>query len=131
MASVFAIIRNADAKLLFVQRTASSSRPLQWTLPGGKRKSREDPEQAVVREVREETGLDVSVARQLADFGDQSYWLCELVSSSVVTLRERECSAFAWCDSSELRNLGFIMDFSRVVVVLREMGISLGSTERQ
>ena len=36
-----------------------------WTLPGGGVESNETPEQAVVREIKEETGLDVKVKRPL------------------------------------------------------------------
>ena len=39
--------------------------PALWELPGGGMHPRETPEQTVVREVREETGLRISIYRQL------------------------------------------------------------------
>ena len=97
MASAVALIQNCDSQILFVQRSATSSRPLQWCLPGGKIKFGEDAASAVTREVVEETGLEIQPIRQLADFGDQCYWLCELITEGVVYLSKRECRSFG-CD---------------------------------
>ena len=47
-----------DGSLLMVQRDTEPARGL-WTLPGGRVEAGEFLSQAVAREVREETGLDV------------------------------------------------------------------------
>lgn len=125
MTSVFAVIQDVDKNILFLQRAAGTSRPLQWTLPGGKRKINEDSVSAVVREVLEETALSVHVVQPLADFGDQSYWLCELLSSVTIILRDRESCAFAWCHPSNILELGFIMDLKRLQQVLKVLDIEL------
>jgi acetyl-CoA carboxylase carboxyl transferase subunit beta len=56
--------RAADGAVLLVRR---ANPPLagRWTLPGGKVEPGETPAEAIVREVREETGLDVTVLRHL------------------------------------------------------------------
>ncbi len=56
--------RATDGAVLLVRR---ANPPLagRWTLPGGKVEPGETPAEAIVREVREETGLDVSVVRFL------------------------------------------------------------------
>jgi 8-oxo-dGTP pyrophosphatase MutT (NUDIX family) len=52
------IVHDAAGRLLMIQRAHDPHRGL-WSLPGGRIEADEFPEQAVVREVREETGLDV------------------------------------------------------------------------
>ncbi len=56
---VGAVIRDDAGRLLVILRGHDPGRGL-WSIPGGRIESGETPEQAVVREVREETGLDVS-----------------------------------------------------------------------
>ena len=51
-------MHDAAGRLLLVRRGHDPHRG-SWSLPGGRIETGESPEQAVVREVREETGLDV------------------------------------------------------------------------
>ncbi len=53
---------DGTGRLLLIQRRHAPAQG-QWTLPGGRVEPGESAEQAVVREVREETGLEVRVAR--------------------------------------------------------------------
>ena len=55
---VGAVVHDRAGRLLLVQRGHDPHRG-RWSLPGGRIEAGETPEQAVVREVREETGLDV------------------------------------------------------------------------
>ena len=55
---VGAVVHDAEGRLLLIQRGHDPHRGL-WSLPGGRIEPAESPEQAVVREVSEETGLDV------------------------------------------------------------------------
>jgi 8-oxo-dGTP diphosphatase len=52
------VLRAEDGAVLLVRRARAPGIG-SWTLPGGKVEPGETPEQAIVREVREETGLDV------------------------------------------------------------------------
>ena len=56
---VGAVIRDDAGRLLMILRGHEPGQGL-WSIPGGRIEPGETPEQAVVREVREETGLDVS-----------------------------------------------------------------------
>ena len=58
-----AILRNDRILMVFHQSAARSY----WTLPGGSVEPGETPEQAVVREVKEETGLDARAPSFLFD----------------------------------------------------------------
>lgn len=57
--SVCALIFNEEGKLLAVSRKNNKD---DWGLPGGKVDGDETIEEAVVREVKEETGLDIKVS---------------------------------------------------------------------
>jgi 8-oxo-dGTP diphosphatase len=56
------VVHDAAGRLLLVERGNPPSQGL-WSLPGGRIEAGETPEQAVVREVREETGLQVRAGR--------------------------------------------------------------------
>lgn len=60
-----AVVRDATGRLLLVRRGRPPAQG-SWTLPGGRVEPGESPSEAAVREVREETGLDVRVVRLLA-----------------------------------------------------------------
>lgn len=59
-----AVVRDEAGRLLLVRRAHEPSRGL-WSLPGGRIEAGESAAAAAAREVREETGLDVSVGRLL------------------------------------------------------------------
>jgi 8-oxo-dGTP diphosphatase len=59
---VGAIVRDEVGRLLVIQRGHPPAAGM-WTLPGGRVEPGESHEQACVREMREETGLEVEVGR--------------------------------------------------------------------
>jgi mutator protein MutT len=67
---VGAVIHDPTGRLLLIRRGHDPHRGL-WSLPGGRIEAGESPEQAVVREVREETGLEAELVERL---GDVKYW---------------------------------------------------------
>ena len=61
--AVSAVVRDAGGRYLLVRRSAQPEQG-RWTLPGGRVESGERMEDAVVREVLEETGLRVRVVSE-------------------------------------------------------------------
>lgn len=61
---VGAVVFDASGRLLLIKR-ANPPAQGQWSLPGGRQEPDESAEDGVVREVREETGLEVHVEREV------------------------------------------------------------------
>lgn len=61
---VGAVVFDESGRLLLIKR-ANPPAQGQWSLPGGRQEPDESPEDGVVREVREETGLEVQVDREV------------------------------------------------------------------
>jgi ADP-ribose pyrophosphatase YjhB (NUDIX family) len=66
---VAAIVRDAEDRVLFMRRADNG----EWGLPAGAIDPGETPAEAVVREVREETGLEVRPARIAGVFGGKGF----------------------------------------------------------
>ena len=62
-----AIIPFPEAKILLVKRDTVPFKGY-WALPGGRMEQGETVEQTVIREVKEETGLDVEIVRAVGDY---------------------------------------------------------------
>lgn len=57
------IIRNAQDEIFITQRSADAHMASKWEFPGGKIESGESPGQAMIRELVEETGIQVTEYR--------------------------------------------------------------------
>jgi 8-oxo-dGTP diphosphatase len=68
MTQVVAGVLARDGKTLICQRRADQPHPLKWEFPGGKIEAGESPEAALVRELREELGIESEAGRELTRY---------------------------------------------------------------
>ncbi|MEG8177084.1 NUDIX domain-containing protein [Nocardia terpenica] len=98
-----------DGKVLLLQRSADDFMGGIWELPSGKVEPGEALDQALVREVKEETGLDVTrITHYLGDFdyasgsgkkSRQFNFVVEVASAEPIVLQEHD--AYAWTNLTE------------------------------
>ncbi len=101
-----------DGKLLITQRHAKSHLGGLWEFPGGKREAGESFEDCLVREIREELGMEIRVGalfEEIAhDYPEKSvrlkFFLCRPASGEPHALG---CAAFKWIRKSQLGDFEF------------------------
>ncbi|MQA88434.1 MAG: NUDIX domain-containing protein [Streptosporangiales bacterium] len=106
-----AVVRDRDGRLLLIRRGHPPGLGL-WSLPGGRTEPGETDEQAVVREVREETGLDVVVGELVGSVERAGpdgavfdiYDYAATVAGGVPTAGD-DASAVRWMSEDELRSV--------------------------
>ena len=113
---VLAVVKNSKDMVLLIQRahlevaTDGSESRLEWAFPGGKSEEGETPEEAVAREVRQETGYNI-VAKKLISQRTHpqfsvniSYYECELKDfSTKPTTDIHEVVRAKWINTNEIK----------------------------
>jgi 8-oxo-dGTP diphosphatase len=97
-------------KVLAAQRSAAMSMPLKWEFPGGKIEVGESPEECLMRELREEIGISVSVVLALPPHTHEYKTLtvtlypfvCNISSGEMIL---HEHAALKWLRPKELATL--------------------------
>jgi len=101
-----------DGRILIARRRATGSFPHCWELPGGKCGSGEEPEECLVREVLEETGLRVTASApgfvHVHAYPDKSLefhvFFCRVLEGEA---RPMESEQLAWIDWNEIDRFEF------------------------
>lgn len=102
---------DADNRILLAQRPEGKSLAGLWEFPGGKVEAGESPEDALIRELREELGIETKVACLAPlTFASHSYETFHLLMPLYVCRRfegiprSLEGQALKWVRARDLRN---------------------------
>lgn len=108
---VTVLIQDHNGKILLVRRPQHENRPYEWECPGGHREPGESLDEAGIREVKEETGLDIAIQPGRSYFtteeGDLGVLLRGVSFTRNFDLEETEHDKFLWISRSELKQLKF------------------------
>ena len=112
-----------DGKLLITQRHANSHLGGLWEFPGGKRESGESFEDCLIREIREELDVEISVGELFEEIAHAypeksvrlKFFICRLLSGEPQTL---DCAAVRWVTQNELVDFEFPAADARLLVRL-------------
>jgi mutator protein MutT len=113
-----------DGKLLITQRYAQAHLGGLWEFPGGKREPDETFEDCLVRELREELGIEVQVGELVESITHEypektvhlRFFRCAWKSHEPQPLG---CPAFRWVTAPELPNYAFPAADARLLASLR------------
>lgn len=114
-----ALIRR-DRMILIAQRNPKDTFGSFWEFPGGKKTQGESFEECVVREIKEELGIEVSVENKFMDvrsrYRDRIIWLnfflCSFLAGEPKPI---ECQKVRWVSLKELKNFKFPPGNDRVI----------------
>ncbi len=112
--AVHGVISNRGRVILLRRAARLKYAPGDWDLPGGHLAAGEDFEQCLLREVREETGLDIGVERLLgvnkmpAEAYVQVFYACRTLVYQKVTLQPREHVEYRWVTPQKMAALDLI-----------------------
>ena len=113
-----------DGKILITQRHANFHLGGLWEFPGGKREPDETFEQCLVREIREELGLKISVGELFEEvvhaYPEKSvrlkFFICKILSGEPQPL---DCAAVKWVTKVKLATFDFPAADARLLEKLR------------
>jgi 8-oxo-dGTP pyrophosphatase MutT (NUDIX family) len=110
--AVKGIVRKGDEVLVLKRSAVDEHKPSVWETVGGGMETQNSPQEALKREIREETGLEVEVGepfnvftftKDSGEFKIGITFLCDYVSGEVKLSEEH--SEYKWIKPEEFKNL--------------------------
>ncbi|MCH7700483.1 MAG: NUDIX domain-containing protein [Planctomycetes bacterium] len=121
---VVAVLRD-DEKYLMIRRAEGEVAPGWWCFPGGAIEDGETEEQALVREVREEVGLDVRPIERIWTWNRDdgllvlTWWRSELLGG-VLLPNPDEVAEARWMTPSQIESLPKVLASNREFLRLHQ-----------
>ncbi len=111
-----AVIINRDGKILLMKRGEKSQNEKgKWSVPGGALEFGETPQECIVREVKEETNLEIKPIKQLEPFNhfiphEKQHWIalgfiCQVVKGKLKNLEPNQTDDIRWFSLSDTKTL--------------------------
>ena len=106
-----ALIRR-ERQFLISQRNVDDTFGSFWEFPGGKKNPGESFENCVIRETREELGIEIAIERKYMEIKKEfkekiiwlNFYLCSYLSGDPQPI---ECQKVLWADVADLKNFDF------------------------
>ena len=121
-----AVLERPDGSFLLGQRPPGSIYGGWWEFPGGKLEAGESPREALVRELREELGVEVHSAERLMRYshayGDRVVWLdMWVVGAWSGEPRSLDGQAFKWIEPARLHEQDILEADQPIVAALQRV----------
>ena len=121
--NVVAAIIKENNRYLIVQRNKNKHLGLKWEFPGGKVKSNESFKEALIREIKEELNITISVQKKIAEelYNDHKinvhlyYFICSKLNDTI-ELREHE--KMAWVEKKDFVKYDFAEGDGKILSLL-------------
>ena len=121
--NVVAAIIKENNRYLIVQRNKKKHLGLKWEFPGGKVKSNESFKEALIREIKEELNITISVQKKIAEelYKDHKidvhlyYFICSKLNDTI-ELREHE--KMAWVEKKDFVKYDFAEGDGKILSLL-------------
>ena len=121
--NVVAAIIKENNRYLIVQRNKNKHLGLKWEFPGGKVKSNESFKEALIREIKEELNINISVQKKIAEelYKDHKInvhlfsFLC-IQLNDTIELREHE--KMSWVEKKDFRKYDFAEGDGKILSLL-------------
>ncbi|WP_408956258.1 8-oxo-dGTP diphosphatase MutT [Natroniella sp. ANB-PHB2] len=126
MIDVAAAVMVNEARQVFIaQRNKPQELAGMWEFPGGKIEEGESPKESLIREIKEELGVEIKITRFITEsiyqynFGKVRIfaYLAELSSGEIEV---KEHNAASWVDLAELNNYQFVPADVEIVDQIKE-----------